>query len=75
MSVFWGLWPGGHEFDHVLQNQNLIVDIRPFKSGIFPGGPDFLDFVFKPSSVVALLALWLIALLLRVGFFFFRFRF
>jgi hypothetical protein len=55
-----------HEFGHVLQI--LIVDISPFKSGIFPGGPGFLDFVIKPSIIFLLLSLWLITYLLQVGF-------
>jgi hypothetical protein len=36
-----------------------------FKSGILPGGPGFPDFVFKPTIIVSLLALWLIAWLLQ----------
>jgi hypothetical protein len=33
--------------------QNLIVDIRHFKCGLWPGHPSFLCFVLKPAFIVA----------------------
>ncbi len=51
-----------------------MVDIRPFKSGLWPDDPCFLFYVLSLAGIIALwLVLCLIAFLL--AFFFFKFCF